>query len=462
MSEVKIGLVGLADTTFDLDEARKAFAGGLAWLRAAAQQLSFELVPVERLVLTLEEAAAAAKRFSEEAADLILVQSSTFAGGSLLVPFIESGLRLGLWAVPEPFADGPLPVNSFCGMNMFASVIKHYYGSEIKFRWFYGAAGDAAFSPGLENTLAALKAIKTIKGASIVQVGTFAPGFVDLYFDERSLKAKLGCSMTYVSVSEVVERAEAQQATAVAEKLDALTRQGTCADVTKLQMEHTARVCLALREIAEAHGSRALAVDCWPKFQTDYGIKVCTAVGRLNQEGYAVACEGDVPGAVSQLMLNALDSEPSTLMDLSRLDLIKESVMMWHCGATAPSWCPQGAKYSRVSIGPRGQKLEGTANDLVFAPGPVTIMRIIGESDGMFCFTGKIPPKQDSSYDGSRGWVHELKIRGHCISVLDLINTIMVNGIQHHYAMARGDHERALLEASYWLDLKMVEPVAHM
>ena len=62
-------------------------------------------------------------------------------------------------------------------------------------------------------------------------------------------------------------------------------------------MVKQSRLYLALKKLAAENNYTALAVECWPKFQTLMGIAPCMSYSLLGSEdGMAVACEGDEIG----------------------------------------------------------------------------------------------------------------------------------------------------------------------
>ena len=55
-----------------------------------------------------------------------------------------------------------------------------------------------------------------------------------------------------------------------------------------------------------------VAMECWSLLPQRYGISGCQIIGQLCQKGIPTACEGDILGAVTAVMMQAatLDREP--------------------------------------------------------------------------------------------------------------------------------------------------------
>jgi len=99
-----------------------------------------------------------------------LIQNSSFSAGDIIPHLARVRGRMGLWAVPETTDSGPLPLNSFCGMNMYSSIIGQYLKEEgIPFKWFFGDINGEFFGPRFDATLKVLQNIKTLSKAKTVE-----------------------------------------------------------------------------------------------------------------------------------------------------------------------------------------------------------------------------------------------------------------------------------------------------
>ncbi len=161
-------------------------------------------------------------------------------------------------------------------------------------------------------------------------------------------------------------------------------------------------------------------------------------------------------------MLQERSEEPAMLMVLSAFDRKDDTVLLWHCGPAPKNFCCDdgyalGLNYSGKA---HNGTLTGTgcARDLVFAPGPLTAGRLSAELDSMFIAGGNVlEPGKKTSICGSRGWMGDLQLAGEKISALDFVNTILSQGVSHHYPLCKGDLQAELMEISAWLGLKVTQ-----
>jgi hypothetical protein len=463
----KIGLVGVMATPWRGDKETQ-YRQSRGKVEKMAAHLGFEFKAYEQGIYDETTAQLAADSLAAWGADFIIIQFSSFASGYFLYPFAKLPARLGLWAVPEgePTAKGGLPLNSFTGLNLYNSLLKVYlkdYQKPVK--WFFGAPGHQLFDDRLAVTVRALTAVVNLKGANVGLVGSVAPSFDNLIIDDRQLRKQLGINVVHVEFDEVLQKAKAYTDAARLETVTQAIQSGAdTLDLPKLEeLEKTARLQMAFEDMVRERNLDALAISCWPRFQSEYDLAICTLMGQLNESGIVAACEGDIPSAVSMLALHLMaQGDVVTLMDLVTVDDSDDSILFWHCGPTAPSLSDgSGVRMEPLYLfdGPQGEQT-GMHNDLVLKPGKATVMGFTPDFDGMLVLDGEFD-NQKPSYGGSRGWFRNMHINGTPSSVPELIETIMVSGYQHHYPVAYGNLAEASLELAAWLNLKLIQKQAY-
>jgi hypothetical protein len=461
MRKPKLGLAGVMCTPFRGDK-EGGFKTSRSSLEKLAGRLDFEFHAVEQGIYNLKQAEEAAGQLQAWAADFILLQASSFASGDFILPFATLSIPLGLWAVPEggPTSEGGLPLNSFTAANLYNSILKtpgmHY---PLPVKWFLGNPGQPYFDRRLEVSLQALRARLNLSGARVGLVGGVAPGFHNLVVDYAKLKQQLDIQVVEVDLEEVWQKAGQvgqDQAEAAAQRI----RRGA----VKLDGElvpallKSARVDLALQQVVEERDLQALAISCWPRFQSDYNLAACTVLGSLNSEGLVAACEGDVPAAVGMLALRSLaNAGVVTLMDLATIDPGDDSVLLWHCGPTSPLLADErGTRMEPLWLfdGPQGSRT-GLHNDLVLKPGAVTVLGFTADFEHLLVLSGEIDNTKPG-YNGSRGWLRSLHLNNEPVTAVDLVQTLMASGYQHHYPLAYGELAEACLELASWLGVRPI------
>jgi L-fucose isomerase-like protein len=467
MAKLKVGLISAYFPNFDALKLG-VYERSREELRALADRLDFELVAVEQGVQSQEEAVQAARQIEANGVDFLLIQASSFALGYVVLPLVEVNARLGLWFLPEPSFEGEIPLNSLAGFNLFASIIRlHLKDRHLPFKWFYGTPTSPQFERRIEITIRALSALKELSQTRIGLIGGPAPTFLNLDYDAEAIAARLGVQINAHPMEDVFGRVEGYPEAKVAGMVEAMTARAAEVRVTGNWLARTARVSLALQDLASKGGYSALGVRCWPEFQSDLGgLGPCAAVSWLNETGLPTSCEGDVPGAISMLAAYHISRAPVTMTDLVAIDDQSGLVHMWHCGPSPASWADSAGQ--ALTYHPTLDRANspdtprsGLSSDLVFAPGPVTIARFSQSADEMLLMSAEVVEGPSRGYAGSRGWLGHLRMNGQPLSIPDLIETMAFYGLEHHYPLARGDWTGVFCELASWTGIQVLDRVAY-
>ena len=476
MEKLKIGIVGTSQLSFPGNKA-EAFGRCADGMKALAEKLGFDLVVYPETVIVREDAVKAVKAMEDEKIDFLLVQHTSSSAGQLapVLAKIEHA-NVGFWAIPEGEAvEGAVPFNSFCSINMHMGIVAHYLRDyKIKVKWFYGYPDSDEFVRRLTITVRALTALKNLKKSRIGLIGGVAPGFNDLYDDERNINRRFeGIYFNRLhEYSELDEKAKSYTMEEIGPIMDSMVSCscGYSDEAAKKTLEVSARFYKAYKEFIAENNYDAVAVSCWPKFQDEYKYSICSVIGQLNDEGTVAACEGDVLSAISMLALKYIagDDKPTMLMDMGAFDEKDDTVLLWHCGRAGSYYCKNngyklGCNYSGMAHEPnKGLTARcGVARDMIFDDMPVTVMRFSGECDKILNMGGELMLPDKFSFAGSRGWCGNLTFNGEEITAKDLVNTILVNGFQHHFPVVAGDYTNELKEFAAWAGLTPIKKVPY-
>ncbi|MGB1287316.1 MAG: hypothetical protein ACPG7F_12330, partial [Aggregatilineales bacterium] len=229
--------------------------------------------------------------------------------------------------------------------------------------------------------------------------------------------------------------------------------------------DRVTRVYLAMRDMAKEYDYDALAIQCWPNFQSYFKIAPCMAYSWLGSEdGIAVSCEGDVLGAASMYLLNVLTGKKgsSTLLDMTALDPETNAMLMWHCGVSPRHFSDDNgiAWVDHVTLGRKADDGPyGVAGDQVFAPQETTVSYIGDDGSSLLVVHADIIKHKKKGFDGTRGWFSHFELNKKPVSLMDLINTLTVRGHEHHFAVGQGDVTDELMEFAAWKGMRLIEHI---
>jgi L-fucose isomerase-like protein len=466
MEKLRVGYAGVALSSYFAEEHGQ-YSRAINGLEALSREWDFEFVPIRQGLVDVEMAEQAARELAAQKIDFLLLQNATCAMGEQLLPLSKAAPRLGLWATPDPHQEGDIQLHSLVSMSHYASILKRYLRhQDTPFKWFYGHVEDERFQRRLGVTVRALSAIKKMAQSRIGWIGGLSPGFYNMMFDEREVQARLGTRIIAHELAEVVELAKQLERKAVLPVVGGMVEAASEIRVTDANMEKAGRLYLALKELAARNGYQALAVECWPKFQSLYGVAPCAAYGWLGSEdGMAVSCEGDVMGAASMLLLNYLTGAAgsATLLDLTAIDPDANTALMWHCGVSPRHFAnADGIKWvNHTTLGRKSDAVYGVAGDQVFAAQETTLTYIGDDARRLLVLGSHIVEREVKGFDGTRGWFTQFELNQEPIDTWDLVNTLTVRGQEHHYAVGQGNVTSELLEIAAWLKMRTVERVPY-
>jgi L-fucose isomerase-like protein len=437
------------------------------------------LVALEAPMVDRADAERAATDLAAQGVDLVVLQAAAFTMGDVVVPFVEAGLRLCLWAPDEPRRHGPIPLNGFVAMHLHAGVLRTALADRAgPFGWCVGDAGHPWFEERLALVLDAVRIARRLAGARVALVGGVAPTFLNVAADADAVARRTGARVVDEDLGPVIDAAIAwrdgvpaggdreRMARAIADVTAAARGRVELPDA---DLRANVAVYLALADLARAGGYDALAVRDWPEFQARMGLHPGLAFSWLDEaHGVPVAAEGDVGGALSMLAARAaaapapgLARPPgATLLDVNDVDLDRDALLTWHCGGgpldLADADGVRWTEHTTLSRG--GGPRMGAVADLRFRLGPVTVLRVGRDGAAWLALDADVVDTPHPGFDGSRGWLGRFRGPDGPLAVGDVVQTLLHEGVEHHLAVVAGHHAASLRAAAVWMGARLVRP----
>lgn len=451
-NNLKVGLLYLDNYDFEGDKYKIAEKGITSFSKFAEQE-KITLKVFNSKIRTSEDARAITQQVEKENFDFLILLIGTFPSGEALLPILSKPWRIGLWSVPEPTKSGPLPLNSFSGTNLAMSISKEFLKRTIPLKYFFGWLNDPKVRKRFKITFRALKGLKSIENSKIGLLVGLAPGYYDLDVNRKILKKLFNIEITDVSYKFIKKIIGNLDENEVNKRIKLIKSISPC-KISTGELKKAAQIDLSIVKIVNIYNLDAIGLGCWPEFLDDFGAAPCSSVARITQEEVPVACEGDLRGAIDMLILQGISNQTPVLMDLIAMDKKDNSLCFWHCGAAAPQMARGNCELKNVwwnfDLENRKNTNDiGSIYDLKLNKGNYTIYR--GMDNGKKTFIGSGTADLDkSSWVGGKVWIENLKIGRVESSAYDFANTIMVQGVPHHYALVKGDWKEVLFEFAAW------------
>ncbi len=483
-------VVPIGRTTFDLDlAAERVLAAG-----ALLGRIGVETIGPQEIVTGTEGLDEAVGHVSE--ASLVIVLQATFSDSSLVGRLADAtGVPLLVWSFPEARTGGRLRLNSLCGANLAAYLLRrgdHRAGfvhadparsaTEGTVRGalddLLGAgsdrpsggsgdvpdrAGDGAVvpqprpssarapvtGPGGSPPTAPEVAVR-VRRQRIGLVGDPPVGFEPCLGDDRWLAEVTGLEVDRLPLADLFRAADEVDpaaSDAVEERVRATLDVGD--DVAAAGMAESVSLHGGLAALAERRGWSALATRCWPECMTQYGGAVCTPMAMLTEDGVPGVCEADLFGAATALLLRHVSGSDPFVADLVDADEDDDTSVVWHCGVASSRLAAPGEPRTAITHPNRHRAL---ANQFALRAGRVTVARLsqAGGRPALVVGGGEMlhRPRPFTGTCGVLRWDRPVR---------DVLATVFDRGLEHHLGLAYGDHGDALRDlAAHW-SLPVVE-----
>lgn len=438
---MRVGILPLGRPTFDVPYAEEKLAATLAQLDASGHQI----VGPRGLLMQADDGALV----DVAGADILLILQVTFTDAAFAArAAVGFDGPVAIWAVPEPRTGGRLRLNAFCGLNL----LSHALGlNDRRFTWAYGdtvdldalLTGDPALPKlGAPSTAAPTPIRRDLR---IARIGQRPDGFDTCAYDKPALEALTGAQVTELELPDLFDRARALPDDAVAPYAAQAKGLGGLDTLDKGELDRSLRLAGALDQLRGEHHFDAMAIRCWPETFTEYGGAVCGPVSMLGEARTPCACEADVYGAVTQAILQDVADAPVFLADL--VDMDEQTGVVWHCGQAPVS---MAAKAPDATV--HTNRKQALLLEFPLKAGRVTLFRL-SQAHGrqqVVIATGEVLDRP-MAFTGTSGVV---RFDHGAAAVCD---DVMAAGLEHHMALAYGDHAEALRGVAAELDIPLLE-----
>ena len=445
-------LIALARPTFQVDAAQKYFDDA----RSLIESLGVKINGPKNLVMTPEDTEAARANLNEDE-NLYILLSASFSDASPAVSLLSKvkGDVL-LWSVREFGNVGDrLLLNSMCGSNLASHALRtagknavHIHGNpdEAQIKDSLRAAlngklpsiGEPARIEGAKADATKVdSALASLRGKKIGAIGEAPTGFTPCNFDADILKEYFGIEVLAKSIPDIfAEISGVSLEEESNEYKSACEAQPSLKNVPEKEARINASTRVALQKWIQAKNLAAIAMRCWPEFAVDLGACPCGAMGRTATSGTPAACERDVYGAVTMLLLEALGSGTNYLVDTVDLDEKEGIIRIWHCGSASTELAvdPKNAtQYIHCN-----RKL-GVAGNFPLKTGPVVLVRLDSDIDPANKSKLRLVMTSGESLSAPNRFQGNTATVRTNAPARQLVNGLIQNGFPHHTVVSWRD-----------------------
>ena len=397
------------------------------------------------------------ERFRQARVDALFFPHCNF-GTEGLVAQVAAALRLPvlLWGPRDegPDEGGFRQRDSQCGLFATGKALRRM---NVPFTYLTNSwAGGEEFMAGFRRFVAVATVVKAVRGLRILEISTRPQSFWSVMVNEGELLERFGIQVVPITLTDLVREMDAVQAERGAEYLQAAAFiGGTVSSQSPAgPVERMAALKVAMKRLANANGCRAVAIQCWNSLQDMTGIMPCLANALLADEGLPVACETDIHGAVTAVMVQAAarNARPHFFADVTIRHPQQDNVeLLWHCGPFPYSLAKDKATARAGEHWVLPSRAYGTC-EWEIEGGDITVARFDGDHGNYSLLIGEAVGADGPRTGGTYLWVR--------VKNWPLWEHKIVKGPYiHHVVGIHGKYGEILMEACRYMNGLTPDPV---
>lgn len=258
----------------------------------------------------------------------------------------EAGVPIWIQAYPDELdkMSPELRRDAFCGKISIMDVFRQYGVKFTTLKPHTVHPASQRFQENVDEFDRICRVVKGIKGMVVGAVGARTTPFKTVRIDEVALQ-RHGISVETFDLSDIFLRMKALKPAEAdyVEKSRVLKAFTSWEGVPEKAYDNLVRLGVVLDRIAQEARLNAFSIRCWTEMQMQMGISPCVAMGVLNENGLATACEVDTGNAVAMRALSLASYQPAALMDWNNnydqdiLNPNEDKCILFHCGPAPAS-----------------------------------------------------------------------------------------------------------------------------
>ena len=445
-NKLKVGLAHIGQKDLNL-ELSTVFTGKLIdEIKKLGLSVSGNVKPIE----TDTDAIEAVNKFKKDEIDVLLIVNGTWTNDEIGVRLASTDVPIMMWSIPEPLTGRFVELASLVGLTQNGSTLGRLgYKLEVAAADF----NDKNSLDKLKKLTVASSIVRKIRNARLGFIGNSgSPGMLDTEFNQLTLKKRLGSDVIRITIEDFIEKIKKIKDTRVEKVITELNPlMPPPPKELDIKFKECIKIFIAIKDWVTEENIDAFAFRCWPELK-DLGIYCpCLGLSLISSMGIQASCEGDIPGALSMLLLSSLSQKPSYLSDLTRIEEKEKVIYYFHCGAAAPQLagentiCYKTHTYSAWN--------PGITVEFPLKPGPITFARIEELLDGSYMlitYSGEAV-QTDMVCAGN-----PMKAK-FAASPIAIVKKLVNSGSGHHQVCTYGNFTKELKIIAEMLGIKFIE-----
>jgi L-arabinose isomerase len=307
----------------------------------------------------------------------------------------------------------------------------------------------------IAQQVAALSAVRRLRNSTFGLVGHVFRGMYDLEFDRSKVKGYLGPEIMTIQAEHLIDLWKQVPATDVQRSAKKLLKRFRSRNVTVEDVEKSVRLGLAMRALYKKYNLDGLCFLGQHYLEKMTGAPARMGASLLMEEdGFPVACEGDVGGLVMMELMRSFTGNMPLQAEWGQFDMKNNALFMLGHGIGVPALAAS-EKAITLTGSPEewGFSGGGLNYELIMKPGVVTFGHVLnfGTSYRMLICKGESIDYPALPCNELHAMVKLEK------PVKEFLTELISSGVAHHSIIVHGDCVRQLEQTAKQMRIEVLE-----
>ncbi|MHA1931542.1 MAG: L-fucose/L-arabinose isomerase family protein [Promethearchaeota archaeon] len=342
--------------------------------------------------------------------------------------------------------DRPNRRDAFCGKISVTSVLYQHGIPFTLTKYHTCPIKSDIFMKDLERFEKICKIVNKLKNVRLGQIGTRPNAFETVRYSEKILEFN-GITIEPIDLSEIFGLIDnlKDNDPIIEEKIDFIKNYTSSSTFLEEGVLKLAKLAVVVENWVIENDLDGFAFQCWPSIQDNFGIVPCAVLSMFSEGLVPAACEADISGLISMLILQIASGSPSAILDWNNnYGDDPNKMVLFHCSNLPISFF----KDTKMTIHPiisdlKGEEVSYGAIQGRIKAKPCTLLRIdtndlFGEIKAIIT-EGKFTEDKINTFGGFG--IIEIP------NLQELLKLVCEEGFAHHVAASLNDVGSIVYEA---------------
>ncbi|MFX1573892.1 MAG: L-fucose/L-arabinose isomerase family protein [Promethearchaeota archaeon] len=336
--------------------------------------------------------------------------------------------------------------DAFCGKISVTNVLYQYGIPFTLTKYHTCPIKSDIFKEELTRFEKVCKIVKKLRNTRLGQIGTRPNAFDTVRYSEKILEFN-GISIESIDLSEIFAYINQldDYDPKVKDKIEFIKNYTSTSSFPENSILKLAKLAVVIENWVKVNDLDGFALQCWPSIQDNIGIVPCAIMSIFSEGLIPAACEADISGLLSMLILQIASETPSAILDWNNnYGEEPNKMVLFHCSNLPKSFFQD----TRITIHPiisdskGGDASFGAIQGRIKAQ-PCTLLRV--ETDDLF---GEIKAfvvegNYTDDYLETFGGYGVIEIP----NLQEVLKIICKEGFAHHIAASLNEVGEIIIEA---------------